>query len=131
MLRAFLFSLVDDTKDWLYYLSSGSITTWNELKRLFFEKYFLAFRVANIRKEICGICQFSEETLYEYWKKFKKLCASYPYHQISEQLLIQHFYEAFLPMERSMIDVASGKAWVDNTLNTTRHLISNMAANSQ
>jgi hypothetical protein len=44
-LRAFLFSLKDSAKDWLYYLSSGSITTWNEMKRLFLEKYFPASRV--------------------------------------------------------------------------------------
>ena len=41
-LRAFPFSLADLAKDWLYYLASGSITSWNELKRLFLEKYFLA-----------------------------------------------------------------------------------------
>ena len=37
-LRAFPFSLKDSAKDWLYYLPSGSITTWNEMKRLFLEK---------------------------------------------------------------------------------------------
>jgi hypothetical protein len=36
-LRAFPFSLKDSAKDWLYYLPSGSITTWNEMKRLFLE----------------------------------------------------------------------------------------------
>ena len=41
-LRAFLFSLADLAKDWLYYLPSGSISSWNELKRLFLEKYFPA-----------------------------------------------------------------------------------------
>ena len=38
-LRAFLFSLKDSAKDWLYYLPSGSIKTWNEMKKLFLEKY--------------------------------------------------------------------------------------------
>ena len=36
-LRAFPFSLNDSTKDWLYYLPSRSIKTWNEMKRLFGE----------------------------------------------------------------------------------------------
>ncbi|RDY10478.1 hypothetical protein CR513_04994, partial [Mucuna pruriens] len=34
----------------------------------------------------------SRETLHEYWKRFNKLCATCPYHQINEQLLIQYFY---------------------------------------
>ena len=54
-LRAFPFFLKDSAKDWLYYLPSGSIKTWNEMKRLFLEKYFPASRAANIRKEICGV----------------------------------------------------------------------------
>ncbi|KAF3432403.1 hypothetical protein FNV43_RR27143 [Rhamnella rubrinervis] len=31
-LRVFPFSLADSAKDWLYYLPSGSINTWNEMK---------------------------------------------------------------------------------------------------
>lgn len=66
MLRAFPFSLKDAVKDWLYYLPSRSINSWNEMKRLFLEKYFAALRAANIRKEICGIQQQDGESLYEY-----------------------------------------------------------------
>ena len=130
-LRAFPFSLADSAKEWLYYLPSGTIRTWNEMKRLFLEKYFPASKAANIRKEICGIRQYNGESLYEYWERFKKLCASCPHHQISEQLLIQYFYEGLMPMERSMIDAASGGALVDKTPEAARILISNMAANSQ
>jgi hypothetical protein len=50
-LRNLLFSLKDLVKDWLYYLSFGSITTCNEMKRFFFlEKYFLASRTTNIQQ---------------------------------------------------------------------------------
>ena len=101
------------------------------MKRLFLEKYFPASRVANIRKEICGVRQHNGESLHEYWERFKKLCASCPHHQISEQLLIQYFYKGLLPTDRSMIDAASGGALVDKTPETVRNLILNMAANSQ
>ncbi|XP_073131674.1 uncharacterized protein [Henckelia pumila] len=56
-------------KDWLYYLPSGSITTWTEMKRIFLEKYFPASRDANIRKKIYGIKQYSGESLHEYWER--------------------------------------------------------------
>ncbi|XP_031279741.1 uncharacterized protein LOC116138136 [Pistacia vera] len=101
------------------------------MKRLFLERYFPASRAATIRKEICGIRQYNGETLYDYWERFKKLFASCPHHQISDQLLIQYLYEGLLPMERNMIDVASGGALVDNTPEAAKQLISNMAANSQ
>ena len=58
-LRAFPFSLVDSAKEWLYYLPSGTVTTWNEMKKLFLEKYFPASKAANIRKKICGTRQLN------------------------------------------------------------------------
>ncbi|KAJ9147947.1 hypothetical protein P3X46_030059 [Hevea brasiliensis] len=130
-LRAFPFSLEGTTKDWLYYLPSGSVNSWNGMKQIFLEKYFLASHTANIRKEICGIRQYNGESLYEYWERFKKLCASCPHHQISEQQLIQYFYEGFLLMDCSMIDAASGGALVNKTPKEARRLITNMAVNSQ
>ncbi|RDY02082.1 hypothetical protein CR513_14520, partial [Mucuna pruriens] len=88
------------------------------MKRMFLEKFFSASKTATIKKEICGI-------------RFNKLCATCPHHQISEQLLIQYFYECLTMMDRSMIDAASGGALMDKTPAATRHLISNMASNTQ
>ncbi|XP_073152515.1 uncharacterized protein [Henckelia pumila] len=130
-LRAFPFSLKSSAKDWLYYLPSGSITTWTEMKRIFLEKYFPASRASNIRKEIYGCKQQMGESLHEYWERFKKLCASCPQHQISENLLIQYCYEGLLSHDRNMLDAASGGVFVDKTPVQARNLIENMAANSQ
>ena len=114
----------------MYYLQPGSVTSWNELKKLFLEKFFPASRAASIRKEICGIRQFDKESLYEYLERFKKLCASFPHHQISEQLLIQYFYEGLMPMDRNIMDAASGGALVVKTPGAARSLIENMSVNS-
>ncbi|XP_020208499.1 uncharacterized protein LOC109793439 [Cajanus cajan] len=130
-LKAFPHSLEGVAKDWLYYLAPRSITSWDDLKRMFLEKFFPASRTTAIRKYISGIRQLGGETLYEYWERFKKLCASCPHHQISEQLLLQYFYEGLNNMERSMIDVASGGALGDMTPAEARHLIEKMASNSQ
>lgn len=40
------------TEEWLFSMPFGSIRNWNELKRIFLEKYFLASHATNIRKEI-------------------------------------------------------------------------------
>uniref|UniRef100_A0A151UDF5 Retrotransposon gag domain-containing protein n=1 Tax=Cajanus cajan TaxID=3821 RepID=A0A151UDF5_CAJCA len=101
-LKAFSHLLEGVAKYWLYYLAPKSITSWDVLKRMFLEKFFPASRTTTIRKDISGIRQLRGESLYEYWERFKKLCASYPHHQISEQLLLQYFYEDLNSMERSM-----------------------------
>jgi len=130
-LKAFPHSLEGVAKDWLYYLTPRSITSWDDLKRMFMEKFFPASRTTAIRKEISGIKQLGGETLYEYWERFKRLCATCPHHQISEQLLLQYFYEGLNSMERSMIDAASGGALGDMTPVEARQLIEKMASNSQ
>ncbi|XP_052171589.1 uncharacterized protein LOC127787568, partial [Diospyros lotus] len=130
-LRAFPFSLDGSAKDWLYYLPPAAITSWDGLKRIFLEKFFPASRTASIRKEICGIRQMSGETLHEYWERFKKLCSSCPHHQISDQLLIQYLYEGLIPMDRYLVDAASGGALAEKTPAAAQELISKMAQNAQ
>jgi len=66
----------DNAKDWLYYLAPKSITSSNDLKRLFLAKFFPTSRTTTIIKEISGIKQQSGESLYEYWERFKNLCSS-------------------------------------------------------
>ncbi|RDY10515.1 hypothetical protein CR513_04956, partial [Mucuna pruriens] len=125
-MKAFPFFLDGAAKDWLY-LQPALFNTWGDMKRTFLEKFFPASRTVTIRKEICEIRQHTEETLHE----FNKLYATCPHHQISEQLLIQYFYEGLSMMDRSMIDAASGGALMDKTPTAARHLISNMASNTQ
>ncbi|RDY05595.1 hypothetical protein CR513_10539, partial [Mucuna pruriens] len=129
-MKAFPFSLDGAAKDWLY-LQPALFNSWGDMKRIFLKKFFPASRTTSIRKEICGIRQHTRETLHEYWERFNKLCATCPYHQINKQLLIQYFYEGLLMMDRSMIDATSEGALMDKTPAAARHLISNMASNTQ
>ncbi|RDX97336.1 hypothetical protein CR513_19906, partial [Mucuna pruriens] len=119
-MKAFSFSLDGAAKDWLY----------SRYECMFLEKFFPTSKIAAILKEICGIHQHSWENLHKYWERFNKLCATCPHHQISEQLLLQYFYEWLLMMDRNMINAESGGALMDKTPTATRHLISNMASNT-
>ncbi|KAL2246009.1 UNVERIFIED_CONTAM: hypothetical protein Sindi_2869100 [Sesamum indicum] len=85
----------------------------------------------SIRKEISGIRQFSSESFYEYWGRFKQLVESCPHHQIPDHLLIQYFYEGLSEANRSLVDAASGGALYDKTPIEARKLITTMAANNQ
>ncbi|KAL0361402.1 UNVERIFIED_CONTAM: hypothetical protein Sradi_3824700 [Sesamum radiatum] len=130
-LRAFPFSLAEQAKDWLYFLPSRSITTWNDLKKQFLEKYFPASRATTIRKEISGIRQFAGESLYKYWDRFNELVKRCPHHQIPDHLLIQYFYEGLSGIDRKLIDAASEGALFNKTPTEARNLISIMASNTQ
>ncbi|RDX87267.1 hypothetical protein CR513_31284, partial [Mucuna pruriens] len=82
-MKTFPFSLDGAAKDWLY-LQPVMFNTWGYMKCMFLEKFFPAFGIVTIRKEICEIKQHLGETLHEYWERFNKLCPTCPHHQINE-----------------------------------------------
>ncbi|KAF1898783.1 hypothetical protein Lal_00022728 [Lupinus albus] len=85
-------------------------------------------------KDILGITSgrcVLKITLSSYIRIGHMTCASCPHHQISEQLLLQYFYEGLNNMDRSIIDAASGGALGDMTPFEARCLIEKMASNSQ
>lgn len=129
-LRAFLFSLDDTAKEWLFYLCPRSITTWAKMIKAFLDCFFPASRVADNRKEICGISKRFQE-LTRLLERFNRLCTSCPQHDISYQCLIDHFYEWLLLLERRMLDVASGGTIINKTPWQVRELILIMVATSQ
>ncbi|KAM2395326.1 hypothetical protein ACFX1X_032703 [Malus domestica] len=129
--RAFPFSLLDKAKDWLYELAPGAVTSWESMKRAFLEKFFPTSRVILLRKRISGIQQNQGESFLTYYKCFKTLVASCLQHQMKEELLLQYFYEGFLPIECQMLDASAGGALVDKTLMAAKTLITNHALNAQ
>ncbi|KAK1413027.1 hypothetical protein QVD17_34727 [Tagetes erecta] len=130
-LRAFPFALQDAAKEWLYYLPPGSVTTWNELARLFLDKYFPETKASTLRKEIIGIKQAKREPLHTYWDRFKKLCARCPQHNISEHQLLQYFCGGLAPMERRLLNAACGGDTLDKTPTQIRALITSIAEDTK
>ncbi|CAH9094256.1 unnamed protein product, partial [Cuscuta europaea] len=130
-LRAFPFSLKDTAKDWLFYLPSGSIDTWAAMKKCFLGRYYPASISSSLKKQISNIEQKEDETLYEYWERFKKLCVSCPYHGYTEQDLILYFYDGPADQDRRMVNAACGRGIVNKTPSQARNLISELAENSR
>ncbi|KAM2574364.1 hypothetical protein TB2_006334 [Malus domestica] len=130
-MKVFPFSLMDKAKDWLYELAPGTVTSWESMKRAFLEKFFPTSRIILLRKKISGIQQDEGESLPTYYERFKSLVASYPQHQMKEELLLQYFYEWLLPLECQMLDASAGGALVDKTPMAAKILIANRALNAQ
>ncbi|CAH9146939.1 unnamed protein product [Cuscuta epithymum] len=130
-LRAFPFSLKDTAKDWLFYLPSGSINTWAQMKKCFLDRYYPASISSSLKKQISNIEQKDDESLYEFWERFKKLCASCPYHGYSEQDLILYFYDGLVDDDRRMVNAACGGGIVNKTPSQAINLISELAENSR
>ncbi|EPS63230.1 hypothetical protein M569_11557 [Genlisea aurea] len=129
-LQAFPFSLMDGAKNWFYSLDNGSIHTWKDMRQAFLEKYFPPNKVIHVRKDIFSMRQQYDETLYEYWERYKKLLASCPKHQLGKKSIILYFYEGLTDEERRSLDAAAGGNLKRKTADEAREIITMMANNS-
>ena len=51
-MKAFSFFLLENAKDWLFELAPGTVTSYESMKKAFFEKFFPTSRVIFFRKEL-------------------------------------------------------------------------------
>ena len=95
------------------------------------EKILPCFSDSQLKKRNMWYQAKPRESLYEYWERFNKLCIRYQQHQISEQLLIQYFYEGLQWSNRNIIDAASGRVLANKTPREAWVLIEEMTENFQ
>ena len=69
-LRLFSVTLCDRAKSWFQSLSADSITTWDELCRVFFSKFFLFEKTDCLHNGIHNFSQWDGKTLHKAWARF-------------------------------------------------------------
>ena len=131
MLRVFSFSLMESAKDWYHTLSPSSGTTWVALKKLFLDKYFPAIKRSQLRKQICTIEQFANESLHEYFERFNKLLKSCPYHGFPEHDLILNLHEGLCEDDRRMVNSACGGNILKMTYEEALNVFTTLADDSR
>ncbi|CAJ2633397.1 unnamed protein product [Trifolium pratense] len=122
-LRLFPFSF------WLQSLPSNSVTSWDELKKVFLARYFPPSKTAMLRSQINGFKQKDNESLFEAWERYKDMIRLCPYHGLENWLIIHTFYNGLLYNTRMTIDAAAGGALMDKPYNQAYQLIESMAQN--
>ncbi|OMO61347.1 Retrotransposon gag protein [Corchorus capsularis] len=128
-LRTFPITLEGKAKEWFWSLPSKSITSWKEMERVFLNQYFPEAKRADVRRRINSCRQLPKEKWFQYWKRYNKICESCPYHNISEELLIQQFYDGLFYEDRVYIDATSGGSLTFKTPTEVRKLLNIMAEN--
>ncbi|CAJ2651912.1 uncharacterized protein LOC123905413 [Trifolium pratense] len=128
-LRLFPFLLRDRARAWLQSLPSNSVTSWDELKKVFLARYFPPSKTAMLRAQINGFKKKDNESLFEAWERYKDMIRLCPYHGLENWLIIHTFYNGLLYNTRLTIDAAAGGALMDKPYNQAYQLIESMAQN--
>jgi hypothetical protein len=130
-LRLFPFSLHDRATEWLDSNAPGSITSWEELLKQFYNKFFLMSRVNEARKGISSFTQDEDEKFSECWARFKDLLMKCPPHGYEKWRLVQFFYQGLSQPNRSMIELMNGGAFLNLTGDAAYKALEKIANNSQ
>eukprot|EP00257_Ricinus_communis_P015627 XP_015573586.1 uncharacterized protein LOC107261128 [Ricinus communis] len=119
----------DRAKEWLKDEGISTFDSWNKLVKAFLAKFFGQEKTVRLRTELSTLRQLDDESLYEYWRRFKRLQRKCPHHGIQEWLLIQTFYNGLTHEYRIYIDAASGGNFIEKVPTEAKALLEKMAAN--
>ena len=92
-LRFIPFSLKDLAKKCMYSLVLDSVTTWEDLVKVFLNKFYSIHKTALIRKNLMHFKQEPYEPFWRYFERFKDLLAQCPHHGIEKWRQSQVLYD--------------------------------------
>ncbi|GJX61717.1 hypothetical protein Tco_0294617 [Tanacetum coccineum] len=104
MLPAFPMSLNRAASRWIRIEPSGSIITWEALKKKFLSKYCPPARTDKKMEEINNFQQQPDETLYQAWERFKELLMRCPQHYLTDMQEVILFYKGLVVPTRQILD---------------------------
>ncbi|KAF8105296.1 hypothetical protein N665_0159s0001 [Sinapis alba] len=126
-LRLFPFSLGDKAHIWEKNIPSDSITTWDDCKKAFLNKFFSSSRTAKLRNDISGFQQHNLESFGEAYERFRSYISQCPHHGFSLESQLSIIYRGALPKYRSRLDTASNGFFLGRTERDALELVENMA----
>ncbi|GJR19229.1 reverse transcriptase domain-containing protein [Tanacetum coccineum] len=129
-LRLYLFphSLTHHATAWFDRLPRNSITTFEQIAKMFPGKYFPPSMVTKLRNEITNFRQRPDESLFEAWERYKLSIDRCPNHNMLPVTQIDTFYNGLTLRHRDTINAAAGGTFMKRRPEECYDLIENMTA---
>nr|GEU81245.1 reverse transcriptase domain-containing protein [Tanacetum cinerariifolium] len=127
-LYLFPHSLTHHATAWFDRFPKNSITTFEQMAKMFLEKYFPPSMVTKLRNEITNFRQRPDESLFEAWERYKPSIDRCPNHYMLPVTQIDTFYNRLTLRHRDTINVAAGRTFMKRRPEECYDLIKNMTA---
>nr|GEW35846.1 reverse transcriptase domain-containing protein [Tanacetum cinerariifolium] len=129
-LRLYLFphSLTHHAIAWFDRLPRNSINTFEQMAKMFREKYFPPFMVTKLRNEITNFRQHPDESLFKAWERYKLSIDRCINHNMLPITQIYTFYNGLTLRHRDTINVAAGGTFMKRRPEECYDLIENITA---
>src|SRR3954471_16116680 len=128
-LRMFPFTLAEEAEEWFYSLPAGSITSWEEMEKVFLNEYFPASVFIRKRYDILNFKQQEGEPLGNAYKRFKRILVACPTHNMDKTEQMQVFVNGLRMKTKQLIDTAVGGSTNFTTASGITKIIEAIAAN--
>nr|GEU64924.1 reverse transcriptase domain-containing protein [Tanacetum cinerariifolium] len=106
----------------------NSINTFEQMAKMFLEKYFPPSMVTKLRNEITNFCQRPDESLFEAWERYKLSIDRCPNYNTLHVTQIDTFYNGLTLRHRDTINAAAGGTFMKRRPEECYDLIENMIA---
>nr|GEW47887.1 reverse transcriptase domain-containing protein [Tanacetum cinerariifolium] len=127
-LYLFPHSLTHHATAWFDRLSRNSITTFEQMAKMFLEKYFPPSMVTKLRNEITNFRQRLDESLFEAWEHNMLSINHCPNQNMLPITQIDTFYNGLTLRHRDTINAATGGTFMKRQPEECYDLIENMTA---
>nr|GEY17864.1 reverse transcriptase domain-containing protein [Tanacetum cinerariifolium] len=128
--RLYLFphSLTHHATAWFDRLPRNSITTFEQMAKMFLVKYFPPSMVTKLRNEITNFRQRPDESLFEAWERYKLSIYRFPNHNMLPITQIDTFHNGLTLRHCDTINVAAGGTFMKRRPEECYDLIENTTA---
>nr|GEY66070.1 reverse transcriptase domain-containing protein [Tanacetum cinerariifolium] len=129
-LRLYLFphSLTHHDTAWFDRLPRNSITTFEQMTKMFLRKYFPPSMVTKLRNKITNFHQRPDESLFKAYERYKLLIDRCLNHNMLPITQIDTFNNGLTLRHRDTINAAAGGTFMKRRLEECYDLIKNMTA---
>ncbi|GJV37892.1 reverse transcriptase domain-containing protein [Tanacetum coccineum] len=107
MLFIFPFSLCDDAKTWFNELNEESITSWEQMRRAFINKFFSPSLLNCLLLEIRSFSQYECESLTDAWLLLKNMLRKCHGYGLTKGEIIRIFYHGLYEPTQEILDVTA------------------------
>ncbi|GJS92564.1 reverse transcriptase domain-containing protein [Tanacetum coccineum] len=116
-LLIFPFSLCNEAKTWFNELNEESITSWEQMRRAFINRFFPPSLFNRILLEIKNFSQLVCESLTDAWLRLKNMLRKCHGHGLTKGTVIQIFYHGLDELTQGILDITAGGIFLYKTLN--------------
>ncbi|GJZ29516.1 reverse transcriptase domain-containing protein [Tanacetum coccineum] len=130
-LLIFPFSLCDEAITWFNELNEESITSWEQMRKAFINRFFPPSLFNRLLLEIKNFSQNICESLTEAWLRLKNMLLKCHGHGLTKGVIIQIFYYGLDEPTLAILDVTAGGIFLYKSPNQAFQILEDKAMDSK